>query len=161
MQVEVKYTRKWNVAERAIQSYNQRAVTNTQMSKPSAFHSWIHLSAFYSMRKTSTMPVPFQFAESLWRQKNQIMKRNQKPCLVHCNNRWYPFCLKFCYELLTTVKALRWHCIKHCGYAESKAKVQIIFWDSSENMKYHDPSLSRISKALWTCQVWISKKSTL
>lgn len=121
-QVEVKYTREWKVAERAIQPYNQRA---------SYKHSNVKLKCFSFLHPFISLLLDEKdqhYANSIsvcwiWRQKNQIIKRNQKPCFVHCNNSRYPFCLKFCYELLTTVKALRWHCIKHWGYAESKEKI--------------------------------------
>jgi hypothetical protein len=52
-------------------------------SIPVLSHPPFHLSAFYPMRKTSPVLIPFQYVASVWELKNQIVKRSQKNfCLV-------------------------------------------------------------------------------
>lgn len=52
-------------------------------STPVLFHPHSRLSAFYPMRKTSPVPIPFQYVASVWGLKSRIVKRNQKnSCLV-------------------------------------------------------------------------------
>ncbi|XP_047916066.1 histone acetyltransferase KAT6B isoform X7 [Anser cygnoides] len=77
----------------------------------------------------------------------------------------HPSCLKFCPELTTNVKALRWQCIecKTCSACRIQGKNadNMLFCDSCDrgfHMECCDPPLSRMPKGMWICQVCRPKK---
>ncbi|KAM6306515.1 histone acetyltransferase KAT6B isoform 4-T4 [Aegotheles albertisi] len=82
-----------------------------------------------------------------------------------CGSSGHPSCLKFCPELTTNVKALRWQCIecKTCSACRIQGKNadNMLFCDSCDrgfHMECCDPPLSRMPKGMWICQVCRPKK---
>uniref|UniRef100_A0A8C6VM67 histone acetyltransferase n=1 Tax=Naja naja TaxID=35670 RepID=A0A8C6VM67_NAJNA len=95
--------------------------------------------------------------------------REKKPegllSCADCGSSGHPSCLKFCLELTTNVKALRWQCIecKTCSACRIQGKNadNMLFCDSCDrgfHMECCDPPLSRMPKGMWVCQVCRPKK---
>ncbi|XP_073209271.1 histone acetyltransferase KAT6B isoform X2 [Lepidochelys kempii] len=99
------------------------------------------------------------------RESNREKKPEELLSCADCGSSGHPSCLKFCPELTTNVKALRWQCIecKTCSACRIQGKNadNMLFCDSCDrgfHMECCDPPLSRMPKGMWICQVCRPKK---
>ncbi|KAL9847555.1 histone acetyltransferase KAT6B isoform 4-T7 [Geothlypis trichas] len=159
---------------------------------PAASQLPFHLSAYYPMKKTrmqliNMIPMDACIQHFCSRIKQRIRpradpipicsfclgtkesNREKKPeellSCADCGSSGHPSCLKFCPELTTNVKALRWQCIecKTCSACRIQGKNadNMLFCDSCDrgfHMECCDPPLSRMPKGMWICQVCRPKK---
>ncbi|KAM4896900.1 histone acetyltransferase KAT6B isoform 4-T4 [Sylvia borin] len=99
------------------------------------------------------------------KESNREKKPEELLSCADCGSSGHPSCLKFCPELTTNVKALRWQCIecKTCSACRIQGKNadNMLFCDSCDrgfHMECCDPPLSRMPKGMWICQVCRPKK---
>ncbi|XP_060625114.2 histone acetyltransferase KAT6B isoform X3 [Anolis sagrei] len=99
------------------------------------------------------------------KESNREKKPEELLSCADCGSSGHPSCLKFCLELTTNVKALRWQCIecKTCSACRIQGKNadNMLFCDSCDrgfHMECCDPPLSRMPKGMWICQVCRPKK---
>ncbi|XP_032087726.1 histone acetyltransferase KAT6B isoform X3 [Thamnophis elegans] len=99
------------------------------------------------------------------KESNREKKPEELLSCADCGSSGHPSCLKFCLELTTNVKALRWQCIecKTCSACRIQGKNadNMLFCDSCDrgfHMECCDPPLSRMPKGMWVCQVCTPKK---
>ncbi|XP_029140071.1 histone acetyltransferase KAT6B isoform X3 [Protobothrops mucrosquamatus] len=99
------------------------------------------------------------------KESNREKKPEELLSCADCGSSGHPSCLKFCLELTTNVKALRWQCIecKTCSACRIQGKNadNMLFCDSCDrgfHMECCDPPLSRMPKGMWVCQVCRPKK---
>ncbi|XP_070608134.1 histone acetyltransferase KAT6B isoform X3 [Erythrolamprus reginae] len=99
------------------------------------------------------------------KESNREKKPEELLSCADCGSSGHPSCLKFCLELTTNVKALRWQCIecKTCSSCRIQGKNadNMLFCDSCDrgfHMECCDPPLSRMPKGMWVCQVCRPKK---
>ncbi|XP_075697974.1 histone acetyltransferase KAT6B isoform X3 [Rhinoderma darwinii] len=99
------------------------------------------------------------------KESNREKKPEELLSCADCGSSGHPSCLKFCPELTSNVKALRWQCIecKTCSACRIQGKNadNMLFCDSCDrgfHMECCDPPLSRMPKGLWVCQVCRPKK---
>uniref|UniRef100_A0A8C3M8N5 histone acetyltransferase n=1 Tax=Geospiza parvula TaxID=87175 RepID=A0A8C3M8N5_GEOPR len=99
------------------------------------------------------------------KESNREKKPEELLSCADCGSSGHPSCLKFCPELTTNVKALRWQCIecKTCSACRIQGKNadNMLFSDSCDrgfHMECCDPPLSRMPKGMWICQVCRPKK---
>nr|XP_032605008.2 histone acetyltransferase KAT6B isoform X4 [Taeniopygia guttata] len=151
-----------------------------------------HLSAYYPMKKTRMQlinmirmdaciqhfcsrikqrirpradPIPICSFCLGTKESNREKKPEELLSCADCGSSGHPSCLKFCPELTTNVKALRWQCIecKTCSACRIQGKNadNMLFCDSCDrgfHMECCDPPLSRMPKGMWICQVCRPKK---
>lgn len=94
------------------------------------------------------------------KESNREKKPEELISCADCGSSGHPSCLKFCPELTSNVKALRWQCIecKTCSACRIQGKNadNMLFCDSCDrgfHMECCDPPLSRMPKGTWICQV--------
>ncbi|XP_078498862.1 histone acetyltransferase KAT6B isoform X2 [Lissotriton helveticus] len=94
------------------------------------------------------------------KESNRDKKPEELISCADCGSSGHPSCLKFCPELTSNVKALRWQCIecKTCSACRIQGKNadNMLFCDSCDrgfHMECCDPPLSRMPKGTWICQV--------
>ncbi|XP_069096951.1 histone acetyltransferase KAT6B isoform X1 [Pleurodeles waltl] len=94
------------------------------------------------------------------KESNREKKPEELISCADCGSSGHPSCLKFCPELTSNVKALRWQCIecKTCSSCRIQGKNadNMLFCDSCDrgfHMECCDPPLSRMPKGIWICQV--------
>ncbi|XP_030908093.2 histone acetyltransferase KAT6B isoform X1 [Melopsittacus undulatus] len=99
------------------------------------------------------------------KESNREKKPEELLSCADCGSSGHPSCLKFCPELTSNVKALRWQCIecKTCSACRIQGKNadNMLFCDSCDrgfHMECCDPPLSRMPKGMWICQVCRPKK---
>ncbi|XP_062436820.1 histone acetyltransferase KAT6B isoform X4 [Rhea pennata] len=99
------------------------------------------------------------------KESNREKKPEELLSCADCGSSGHPSCLKFCPELTTNVKALRWQCIecKTCSACRIQGKNadNMLFCDSCDrgfHMECCDPPLARMPKGMWICQVCRPKK---
>nr|6OIE_A Chain A, Histone acetyltransferase KAT6B [Homo sapiens]6OIE_B Chain B, Histone acetyltransferase KAT6B [Homo sapiens] len=99
------------------------------------------------------------------KESNREKKPEELLSCADCGSSGHPSCLKFCPELTTNVKALRWQCIecKTCSACRVQGRNadNMLFCDSCDrgfHMECCDPPLSRMPKGMWICQVCRPKK---
>nr|XP_033797269.1 histone acetyltransferase KAT6B isoform X4 [Geotrypetes seraphini] len=99
------------------------------------------------------------------KESNREKKPEELISCADCGSSGHPSCLKFCPELTTNVKALRWQCIecKTCSACRIQGKNadNMLFCDSCDrgfHMECCDPPLCRMPKGMWICQVCRPKK---
>ncbi|XP_030059079.1 histone acetyltransferase KAT6B isoform X2 [Microcaecilia unicolor] len=99
------------------------------------------------------------------KESNREKKPEELISCADCGSSGHPSCLKFCPELTTNVKALRWQCIecKTCSSCRIQGKNadNMLFCDSCDrgfHMECCDPPLYRMPKGMWICQVCRPKK---
>ncbi|KAG9485300.1 histone acetyltransferase KAT6B isoform X2 [Eleutherodactylus coqui] len=99
------------------------------------------------------------------KESNREKKPEELISCADCGSSGHPSCLKFCPELTSNVKALRWQCIecKTCSACRIQGKNadNMLFCDSCDrgfHMECCDPPLARMPKGLWICQVCQPKK---
>ncbi|KAM9282455.1 histone acetyltransferase KAT6B isoform 1-T1 [Cariama cristata] len=155
-------------------------------STPALSQLHFHLSAFYPMKKTRLAlllwwwcfcsqeiypvqpradPIPICSFCLGTKESNREKKPEELLSCADCGSSGHPSCLKFCPELTTNVKALRWQCIecKTCSACRIQGKNadNMLFCDSCDrgfHMECCDPPLSRMPKGMWICQVCRPKK---
>ncbi|KAG8434960.1 hypothetical protein GDO86_013065 [Hymenochirus boettgeri] len=94
------------------------------------------------------------------KESNREKKPEELISCADCGSSGHPSCLKFCPELTSNVKVLRWQCIecKTCSACRIQGKNadNMLFCDSCDrgfHMECCDPPLSRMPKGMWICQV--------
>ncbi|XP_069609100.1 histone acetyltransferase KAT6B isoform X2 [Ranitomeya imitator] len=99
------------------------------------------------------------------KESNREKKPEELISCADCGSSGHPSCLKFCLELTSNVKALRWQCIecKTCSACRIQGKNadNMLFCDSCDrgfHMECCDPPLARMPKGMWICQVCQPKK---
>ncbi|XP_040291038.1 histone acetyltransferase KAT6B isoform X1 [Bufo bufo] len=99
------------------------------------------------------------------KESNRDKKPEELISCADCGSSGHPSCLKFCLELTSNVKALRWQCIecKTCSACRIQGKNadNMLFCDSCDrgfHMECCDPPLARMPKGMWICQVCRPKK---
>ncbi|XP_075073163.1 histone acetyltransferase KAT6B isoform X1 [Mixophyes fleayi] len=99
------------------------------------------------------------------KESNREKKPEELISCADCGSSGHPSCLKFCPELTSNVKALRWQCIecKTCSACRIQGKNadNMLFCDSCDrgfHMECCDPPLARMPKGMWICQVCRPKK---
>ncbi|XP_056387248.1 histone acetyltransferase KAT6B isoform X2 [Hyla sarda] len=99
------------------------------------------------------------------KESNREKKPEELISCADCGSSGHPSCLKFCPELTSNVKALRWQCIecKTCSACRIQGKNadNMLFCDSCDrgfHMECCDPPLARMPKGMWICQVCQPKK---
>ncbi|XP_073437151.1 histone acetyltransferase KAT6B isoform X3 [Dendrobates tinctorius] len=99
------------------------------------------------------------------KESNREKKPEELISCADCGSSGHPSCLKFCPELTSNVKALRWQCIecKTCSACRIQGKNadNMLFCDSCDrgfHMECCDPPLARMPKGMWLCQVCQPKK---
>ncbi|XP_053306959.1 histone acetyltransferase KAT6B isoform X2 [Spea bombifrons] len=99
------------------------------------------------------------------KESNREKKPEELISCADCGSSGHPSCLKFCPELTSNVKALRWQCIecKTCSACRIQGKNadNMLFCDSCDrgfHMECCDPPLSRMPKGMWICHVCQPKK---
>ncbi|KAM4702554.1 histone acetyltransferase KAT6B [Rhinophrynus dorsalis] len=99
------------------------------------------------------------------KESNREKKPEELISCADCGSSGHPSCLKFCPELTSNVKALRWQCIecKTCSACRIQGKNadNMLFCDSCDrgfHMECCDPPLSRMPKGMWICHVCRPKK---
>ncbi|XP_071986766.1 histone acetyltransferase KAT6B isoform X2 [Engystomops pustulosus] len=99
------------------------------------------------------------------KESNRDKKPEELISCADCGSSGHPSCLKFCPELTSNVKALRWQCIecKTCSACRNQGKNadNMLFCDSCDrgfHMECCDPPLARMPKGMWICQVCQPKK---
>ncbi|XP_044153385.1 histone acetyltransferase KAT6B isoform X2 [Bufo gargarizans] len=99
------------------------------------------------------------------KESNRDKKPEELISCADCGSSGHPSCLKFCPELTSNVKALRWQCIecKTCSACRIQGKNadNMLFCDSCDrgfHMECCDPPLARMPKGMWICQVCQPKK---
>uniref|UniRef100_A0A452HWP4 histone acetyltransferase n=1 Tax=Gopherus agassizii TaxID=38772 RepID=A0A452HWP4_9SAUR len=112
-----------------------------------------------------TDPIPICSFCLGTKESNREKKPEELLSCADCGSSGHPSCLKFCPELTTNVKALRWQCIecKTCSACRIQGKNadNMLFCDSCDrgfHMECCDPPLSRMPKGMWICQVCRPKK---
>uniref|UniRef100_A0A8B9M5T8 histone acetyltransferase n=1 Tax=Accipiter nisus TaxID=211598 RepID=A0A8B9M5T8_9AVES len=113
----------------------------------------------------SSDPIPICSFCLGTKESNREKKPEELLSCADCGSSGHPSCLKFCPELTTNVKALRWQCIecKTCSACRIQGKNadNMLFCDSCDrgfHMECCDPPLSRMPKGMWICQVCRPKK---
>ncbi|CAH2321675.1 histone acetyltransferase KAT6B isoform X1 [Pelobates cultripes] len=99
------------------------------------------------------------------KESNREKKPEELISCADCGSSGHPSCLKFCPELTSNVKALRWQCIecKTCSACRIQGRNadNMLFCDSCDrgfHMECCDPPLSRMPKGMWICHVCRPKK---
>ncbi|XP_072280110.1 histone acetyltransferase KAT6B isoform X4 [Pyxicephalus adspersus] len=99
------------------------------------------------------------------KESNREKKPEELISCADCGSSGHPSCLKFCPELTSNVKALRWQCIecKTCSACRIQGKNadNMLFCDSCDrgfHMECCDPPLARMPKGMWICHVCRPKK---
>ncbi|XP_073542174.1 histone acetyltransferase KAT6B isoform X2 [Phyllobates terribilis] len=99
------------------------------------------------------------------KESNREKKPEELISCADCGSSGHPSCLKFCPQLTSNVKALRWQCIecKTCSACRIQGKNadNMLFCDSCDrgfHMECCDPPLARMPKGMWICQVCQPKK---
>ncbi|XP_053548119.1 histone acetyltransferase KAT6B isoform X1 [Bombina bombina] len=99
------------------------------------------------------------------KESNREKKQEELISCADCGSSGHPSCLKFCPELTSNVKALRWQCIecKTCSACRIQGKNadNMLFCDSCDrgfHMECCEPPLCRMPKGMWICQVCRPKK---
>ncbi|XP_018413654.1 PREDICTED: histone acetyltransferase KAT6B [Nanorana parkeri] len=100
------------------------------------------------------------------KESNREKKPEELISCADCGSSGHPSCLKFCPELTSNVKALRWQCIecKTCSACRIQGKNadNMLFCDSCDrgfHMECCDPPLARMPKGMWICHVCRPKKN--
>ncbi|XP_068111472.1 histone acetyltransferase KAT6B isoform X1 [Hyperolius riggenbachi] len=99
------------------------------------------------------------------KESNREKKPEELISCADCGSSGHPSCLKFCPELTSNVKALRWQCIecKTCSACRIQGKNadNMLFCDSCDrgfHMECCDPPLARMPKGVWICHICRPKK---